>query len=60
MGIKSDQGELNIRTRGLLYFKKKKHTYIYISIKNAIISKLQNQSLQKRLQNFLQLKSSIK
>ena len=30
VGIKSDQGELNIRTRGLLYFKKKKYIYIYI------------------------------
>lgn len=41
MGIKSDQGELNNRTRGLLYFKKRKtHMYTYISIENAIISKL--------------------
>ena len=33
VGIKSDQGELNIRTRGLLYFKKKKiYIYIYIYI----------------------------
>ena len=31
VGIKSDQGELNIRTRGLLYLKKKK-IYIYIYI----------------------------